>query len=546
MLIVCCQCFSLNPSAFQQECHEESHEEDDGGAEHDGQIGVQVDARQLPEVGQRNPADDQYAADAAQQCRPGRDALRDAPQEEQSQHAAGEDAGECPPGIDDALHAQHGDGHTGSQDAYAETGEAHDGQLQLLVLMVVLRVVMTQLVCYIASLEEEGAHIVGQYNRGRRGDRGRHGAHAGSKDAGDEQTAQSDGQPVDDEVGEDIVGLGLYLCGQRDHTSLIVAVEGTADEEEQCGDGDEEIAAEEGREAGILVGLGRMVTLHVVLVDAVVLQIDEDAVDEAYPEGRRGEVAGKRAQRELVAHGRVGGQLKGLHGALGHGEHEDSQTQHGSANEDDALDGIGPDDGLQPAHHRVDDDADGGEDDDGVHVPPHEDVHRHGQQIEYRPHAGNLRQQIAGRGIQPGPGPELLFQEGVGRHAAAVPIEGHEVLGGEIRGNGYRQREHKGVPVGGKGLAGVADVGDAADVGGEYRHAHHPAGYRVPCRREFIGTAALLEERAAEHHHAEGEDQEYYEVNYMHCFSYICSFPFWMGRALRASCIFWRSGASNL
>ena len=29
-------------------------------------------------------------------------------------------------------------------------------------------------------------------------------------------------------------------------------------------------------------------------------------------------------------------------------------------------------------------------------------------------------------------------------------------------------------------------------------------------------------------------------------FSYICSFPFWMGRALRASCIFWRSGASNL
>ena len=152
-----------------------------------------------------------------------------------------------------------------------------------------------------------------------------------------------------------------------------------------------------------------MVALHVVLVDAVVLQVDEDAVDEAYPEGAGGEVAGKGAERELVAFGRVRSQLKSLHGAFRHGEHQDGEAQHGTAYQDDALYGVGPDDGFQPAQHGVDDDACGGQDDDGVQVPPHEDIHRHGQQVEDAAHAGYLRQQVAGRGVEARPPSELLF-----------------------------------------------------------------------------------------------------------------------------------------
>lgn len=38
--------------AFDEEGEEESHEEDYRSAQHDGQIGVQMDARQVPQVGQ--------------------------------------------------------------------------------------------------------------------------------------------------------------------------------------------------------------------------------------------------------------------------------------------------------------------------------------------------------------------------------------------------------------------------------------------------------------------------------------------------------------
>ena len=139
-----------------------------------------------------------------------------------------------------------------------------------------------------------------------------------------------------------------------------------------------------------------MVALHVVLVDTVVLQVDKDAVDETYPEGAGCQVIGKGSQRELVAHGTVSCKFERLHGTLGHGEHQNGQAQQCATNEDNALYGIRPDDGLQTTHHGIDDDAYRREDNDGVHIPPHEDIHRHGQQIEDRTHAGYLRQQIAG------------------------------------------------------------------------------------------------------------------------------------------------------
>ena len=97
-----------------------------------------------------------------------------------------------------------------------------------------------------------------------------------------------------------------------------------------------------------------------------------------------------------------------------------------------------------------------------------------------------------------------------------MAVERHEVFRGEVRRDGYRQREHKGVPVGGEGLARVADIGDTAHVGGEDAHAYHPPWDAVSCRGELVGAAALLEERAAEHHHAQREDNEYDEIYQLH------------------------------
>ena len=109
-----------------------------------------------------------------------------------------------------------------------------------------------------------------------------------------------------------------------------------------------------------------------------------------------------------------------------------------------------------------------------------------------------------------------------------MTIEGYEILGCEVARNRYRQREHKGIPIGSKRLARVADIRDAADIGGEDRHTHDPARNGVACGRELISAGALFEERATKHHHTQREDDEYDEINQMH------SLPFLMGNASSA------------
>ena len=157
-----------------------------------------------------------------------------------------------------------------------------------------------------------------------------------------------------------------------------------------------------------------MVTLHIILVDAIVLEIDEDAVNQTDPECRLRQVERELTQRELIARWGVDGKIKSLHRSLWHPEEQETKAKDGTADEDYALNGIGPDDCSQTAQHGIDNDTDGGQDYYHVNVPTHEDIHRYCQQIENRSHAGNLRQKITCRSIQPGPGTELLLQKGIG------------------------------------------------------------------------------------------------------------------------------------
>jgi signal peptidase I len=61
-----------------------------------------------------------------------------------------------------------------------------------------------------------------------------------------------------------------------------------------------------------------MVVFNYPTGDTVVLQINKDAVDETYPERRCGQVGRKGTQRELIAHGTVCREFKGLHRSLWH------------------------------------------------------------------------------------------------------------------------------------------------------------------------------------------------------------------------------------
>ena len=149
---------------------------------------------------------------------------------------------------------------------------------------------MAQTVCDVTCFQEEGTNVVRQDNRCRTGHRGRNGTHACSKDGGDEQSTQTYGQAIDDEKRKNVVGLGLNFSGQWCNASLIVAVQCTTNKEKEGRDGNEQITSEECRELRVLVRLGRMVALHIVLVNAVILQINKNAVDEAYPKGTCREV----------------------------------------------------------------------------------------------------------------------------------------------------------------------------------------------------------------------------------------------------------------
>ena len=79
MVIMFCVCaLVLSGFGLQQESEAESYEEDDTGAEYDGQIGMQVYARQVPHVGQRYPGDDEDAAQTTHEGRKAVDACGDA------------------------------------------------------------------------------------------------------------------------------------------------------------------------------------------------------------------------------------------------------------------------------------------------------------------------------------------------------------------------------------------------------------------------------------------------------------------------------------
>ena len=356
------------------------------------------------------------------------------------------------------------------------------------------------------------AVVVGEHDGRRAGDAGSHGAHAGGEDRGDEHPRHALRQLVDDKKREHIIRFqfgGRHQFGMH----LIESVERRSDEEEDRRDRYEEIAAEERRETGRLVALGRMVALHIVLVDAVVLQVDEDTVDEAHPEGGLTERRAETAQREFPL---LHSDVEGLCRSLGHGEEQDDEAGQRPAYHDESLYGLCPYHALYATHHRVEDDGRAGHHHHHAYVPSQQDVHGQRQEEDDGADARHLREQVADGSIPTGPESEALLQEAVGRHTGLPAVERHEIFGGEIRSDGYGEAEDERVPVGRIGFSGISQVADAAHIGREDRHAHHPSGYVTSSRGKLIGRAFFVEERASVDYDASGAYQKDNQVDCIH------------------------------
>ena len=70
-----------------------------------------MDAWKVKGGRQGNPGNDSHAAETTDQGWEATNLAGNDAKEEESKHTTGENAGERPPGIDNAYHAQHGDGH---------------------------------------------------------------------------------------------------------------------------------------------------------------------------------------------------------------------------------------------------------------------------------------------------------------------------------------------------------------------------------------------------------------------------------------------------
>ena len=106
---------------FGQQGGKESYAKNGGGAKDDGKVLMQVRARKVKQAGQRNPGDDGDACQTAYEGASAANGARQDAQHEEAEHAAGENARQYPPGIDNALHAQHGNGRQGTEDTDHDT-----------------------------------------------------------------------------------------------------------------------------------------------------------------------------------------------------------------------------------------------------------------------------------------------------------------------------------------------------------------------------------------------------------------------------------------
>ena len=275
---------------------QEARQEDDGRTEDDRQVGVQravetVEGRTF--VDQRretHPRDGQQSEDHGDDCVDPAHGLADDAQQEQSEHAAAEDRRQLPPCVQHAVDAHHQQPDDDAERADDERGGVLFGKL----------------------LFREPFGEVGQYD-GRRGvDARGDGRHAGREERCDDQSGQSGGQSVDDEPREDLIGR--RAGGEQFGPGRIIGKERRADVDEDERDGDVEQTAEECRFHGFGRRFGGHIALYVVLVDAVVLHIDEKAVDQHHPEGRFGQRQRETAEAEFAV---CRGDFEELSGAFG-------------------------------------------------------------------------------------------------------------------------------------------------------------------------------------------------------------------------------------
>ena len=414
-------------------------------------------------------------------------APRREPEQEQPQHPAAEDAGQRPPGVERAPHPRHRQRGRRPREPPHDRRQPQDGHGAPLA----RRWVDVALV------------VVAQEDRRRRVEAGRDRAHRGREDRGDQQPRDAGRQHGHDVPGEDPVGPGRVreVGRQRARVRRVEGEERGPDEEERRRERDVGEAAQPHALGRLRVRARRDVALHVVLVDAEVLQVDDQPVEQHHPHGGLTEARSPGSQAELVVGRREAEQLRRALGQPGHGQ---DRAEDRPRHQHHRLERVGVDDGDQASHQRVDRHRHAGRQDDGAHVPPKQRAQRQRHEVHDGAHPRELRQQVAQARVAARPRAEPPLEVLVGRHVRGVPVERHEPPGRDPGGERDRQAEDEGVPVAGERLGRQRQEGDAADVGPEDGQPGEPPRQAAAGRGEPLHRPAPPGDG---HPHGHGRDE---------------------------------------
>ena len=158
-----------------------------------------------------------------------------------------------------------------------------------------------------------------------------------------------------------ITEKGFYYSTDKDVVVRFYEYGTKIDEKEDSADRYEKPTTEKRGMLRLTFGLGRMIALDVILVNAIVLQVNEDAIDQAYPERGMAQICeGEGTERELGAPEFIQStesDSESLHRPLGHRKEQHAKANQCSTNENEALNGLGPNHRLHASQHRIDDDG---------------------------------------------------------------------------------------------------------------------------------------------------------------------------------------------
>jgi hypothetical protein len=255
--------------------------------------------------------------------------------------------------------------------------------------------------------------------------------------------------------------------------------------------------------------------LDVTLIDAEILEVDQQAVSEEHPK------RGLRQRRAEIAEAEfaVGrGDVENLRRAAGHFEQQYGHAGERTADEHHRLHDPGPDHRFGAAEQRVNQNDEPGPDDNEPDIPAGERHKGEGEQIENGAQPGDLREQVTGDRVGARPRPEARFEVMVGRNFTVAPVERHEPPARDPHRQRQRKGGHEARPVAGKRSPRHGEKTDTTHIGTEDRQADGPAGEGAPGRHETLALPVSQVEPTAIAGDADKVNSENEEVEAGECF----------------------------